>query len=71
MLKIPEILKKKMINTNLALILDKYGYSRNIEEKMINMNSPLALILDKYGYWLNVETFLGKLYKYSIDIFSD
>ena len=33
MLKIPEILKKKMINMNLALILDKYGYSRNIEEK--------------------------------------
>ena len=52
---IPEILKKKIINTNLALILDKYGYSRNIEEKMINMNSPLALILDKYGYSRNIE----------------
>ena len=32
---IPEISKKKMINMKspLALILDKYGYSRNIEEK--------------------------------------
>ena len=42
-----------------------------LKKKIINMNAPLALILDKYGYWLNVETFLGKLYKYSIDIFSD